>query len=493
MRALREDLQEAPEHLVEAGLGLLRRRLRPLGLRADQGFKLGQQPRDEMAVRLDRVAQRGLPHGAFGLGPAEHHAQQPLQRLRQRGKRHLTGVLVELARDEEPARADQRALQLPHHRRLADAGRPVHPHELDPALVGHAVEGGAQRSHFALAAVQPFRHQQLPRHVGGAEHEVVQPTLALPVRQAAPQVEFQPGGGLVAVLGGLGQQLHDEARQRVRQARHAQVGRHRQLREMGVHQRGRVGDLEGRDAGQHLVERGAQRVQVAARVDRAVHAAGLLRCHVAQRAGDDVRRRRARLLARQRRSQAEAGEPGPRRGHVDEEVAGLDVLVDQAARMQLPERRGHADGHAQGRAHRPRPAHAARQQLAPRVAQRERRVLGVEVEVDRPRGPAFVEPLAQRVLVAQALAQRSTRPGRDSTQDQHRRAAAGRGAPRQQPLRVAAQRAVDQPARRPVCTVGRAAALQSSHRPSSLVDSRSRPRRSARSHAHWKVSRRASL
>ena len=79
--------------------------------------------------------------------------------------------------------------------------------------------------------------------------------------------------------------------------------------DVAVHPFHRIGRGERQDARQHLVERDAQRVEVAARIDRAVHPAGLFGRHVGERAGDDLGRLGRLALARQARGDAEAGEP----------------------------------------------------------------------------------------------------------------------------------------------------------------------------------------
>ena len=57
--------------------------------------------------------------------------------------------------------------------------------------------------------------------------------------------------------------------------------------------------VNGSEPGQHLVERDAERVEVTASIDRAVHTAGLFGRHVGKRAGDGLWRLRRLPLARQ--------------------------------------------------------------------------------------------------------------------------------------------------------------------------------------------------
>ena len=69
--------------------------------------------------------------------------------------------------------------------------------------------------------------------------------------------------------------------------------------------------VNGRTPGEHLIERDAERIEVAARIDRAVHPSGLFGRHIGQRAGDDLGRLGRLSLARKPRGDAEAGEPRP--------------------------------------------------------------------------------------------------------------------------------------------------------------------------------------
>jgi len=64
-------------------------------------------------------------------------------------------------------------------------------------------------------------------------------------RQALPQIGLDAGGGLVALLRGLGEKLHHNARERPRDARDLFGGRHRLPRDMAVHPLHRIGSREG--------------------------------------------------------------------------------------------------------------------------------------------------------------------------------------------------------------------------------------------------------
>ena len=67
--------------------------------------------------------------------------------------------------------------------------------------------------------------------------------------------------------------------------------------------------VKGRGAGEHLVERGAEGIEIAAGIDRAIHPPGLLGRHIGERPGNGLGRVGRLPLAGQARREAEAGEP----------------------------------------------------------------------------------------------------------------------------------------------------------------------------------------
>ena len=113
---------------------------------------------------------------------------------------------------------------------------------------------------------------------------------------------------------------------------------------MAVHQFHRIGSGEWQATSQHLVKRHAEGVEVAPRIDRAIHSPGLFGSHVGQCSGDEPGRFRRLALARQARSDAETHEPHLASRMVDQHIGRFDVLVDQAAPVYLAERSRQADG-----------------------------------------------------------------------------------------------------------------------------------------------------
>ena len=135
---------------------------------------------------------------------------------------------------KRPRGGDQRLVQLIDDRGLADAGIAGDQHQLRPAAGHDAVEGGEQGLDLALSPVQFLGNQKPVGRVLLAQREGVDPALSLPCSKAAPEVALQAGRGLVALLGGLGEQLQDEGGERGRDSRHPLARRHRLSGDMAV-------------------------------------------------------------------------------------------------------------------------------------------------------------------------------------------------------------------------------------------------------------------
>src|SRR3954464_3742010 len=121
------------------------------------------------------------------------------------------------------------------------------------------------------------------------------------------KVRFDTRRALVALFWRLREKLQDDLRKRRGHVAAPEIWRHRQLRDVTMHPAHRVTRLEGQRADKHLVERYTERVQIAARIDGAIHPAGLLRRHIRQGSGDHIRRIGKLTITRQARDQAETG------------------------------------------------------------------------------------------------------------------------------------------------------------------------------------------
>jgi hypothetical protein len=99
---------------------------------------------------------------------------------------------------------------LPRSCRDEHAGEPGDHDQRGSALGNDAVEGSHQRVDLALAPVQPLRDDQTVRRVLGAQREWLDAAGRVPGQTAPPQIDRETGGGLVAILGGLGEELHHD-------------------------------------------------------------------------------------------------------------------------------------------------------------------------------------------------------------------------------------------------------------------------------------------
>ena len=168
-------------------------------------------------------------------------------------------------------------------------------------------------------------------------------------------------------------------------------GRHRLSGDVAVHPLHRLGRRERETAGEHFVQRDAEGIEVAARIDRPIHAPGLFGGHVGERPGDDLGRLRRLALARQPRGDAKARQPDLPGRPVDEHMGRLDVLVDQAPPVELAQRGREPDGEAQPLRQRQRAAQAARQRLAAWVREHQHGPPLMLRERQRPYGPGGIE------------------------------------------------------------------------------------------------------
>ncbi len=202
-------------------------------------------------------------------------------------------------------------MQLVDDRGFADAGIAGDQNQLRRATLDDAIEGGEQGLDLARSAVQLLGNQQPVGRVVLAQGEVVDAAVSLPIGEAALQVALQAGGGLVALLGRLGEQLHDDLGNGGRDGLQPLAGRQRLPGDMAVDPFHRIGRHERQRACEHLIEGNAERIKIAARVDRAVHPSGLLGRHIGQRAGDGFGRLERLSFAGKPRGDAEAGKPAP--------------------------------------------------------------------------------------------------------------------------------------------------------------------------------------
>ena len=189
---------------------------------------------------------------------------------------------------------------------------------------------------------------------------------------------------------------------------------------MAVHPFHWVGRAEGQRPRQHLVENDAERIEIAAGIDRAVHPSGLFRRHIGKRAGDNLGRRRRLVLAGQPRGDAKARQPDAAAGGVDQDIGGLEVLMNQPARVRLPDGLCQRNGNAQERFNLEGRAGHPVERPAARILEHQQHPSALIPQLQRTYGPSRVELSTQGVLVLHSLGDGSWRMVTHRHDDQDR-------------------------------------------------------------------------
>ena len=227
--------------------------------------------------------------------------------------------------------------------------------------------------------------------------------LGFPIRQAAPQVARDAGGGLVTLLRRLGEQLHDKARNLRRNAFNPLIWWHRHARDMAMDPFHGIGSGKGQGADEHLIERDAERVEIAAGIDRAVHAPGLFGGHASEGPGDELRRLGHLPFARQARCDAEPCQPDLSVRAIHQNIGGFDVFVDEAVLMRLAQggddadRKREEEADLHGRAEQP----VAR--LAARIFKCQHNAAALLAKRQWPHRPVRVQLILQLIFMGQAF------------------------------------------------------------------------------------------
>ena len=298
------------------------RRLRP-----DDVLHLGDEVDDEAAVRREGVPQPRAHRREAVVRRRQRLRHELADGGRDRGVRGVPLELVELAFDERAAQLEDGPSDLVDQSRLADARRAGHQHAARCSGTGR-LERGHEGLQFRLAAADALDGAQAPVAVAMAQREGVDPGGLAPPLPARHQVGEHTAGALVAVLGVLGHEPHHQQGQQDRQAGRHLVRRGRVPRHVAVDPLRPVVGLERAPSREQLVERGAQRVEIGAVVEVAVHAAAAFGRHVGQRAVREAVGREAVVLAADLRSRAEVDELHRTACRVPQDVRGVDVPVD---------------------------------------------------------------------------------------------------------------------------------------------------------------------
>src|ERR1700733_6149047 len=161
--------------------------------------------------------------------------------------------------------------------------------------------------------------------------------LVFPLGQATPKIGFNARRSLVAVLSVLGQQLHDDGRDRSGNVSPF-VGWHWLPGNVAVHPLQRIGSGERELTGEHLVKRDAEGVKISSGIDRAIHSPGLLGRHVCESAGYDLGSCRRLTFAGKPRGETKAHQPTTAKDRGDHNIRWSNILVDNTGEMQLADR-----------------------------------------------------------------------------------------------------------------------------------------------------------
>src|SRR5215813_4149037 len=177
-----------------------------------------------------------------------------------------------------------------------------------------------------------------------AEWKVVDLAPPLPFGLATAKVVFEASRRLIALFGSLREQLHGDRRDRTRNFLQPLGRRHRPPGEMAVDPFHRLRGDKRQSTGEHSVEGDTERIEVTPGVDGAIHASGLFRRHVGERAGNGLGRMWGLTLASEARCDAKAGQPHFAGRLVEQDVGWLDILVDEATLMKFAECEHNGDG-----------------------------------------------------------------------------------------------------------------------------------------------------
>ncbi len=396
----RERADEALERRLEAQRGLCRAQGRQRRLRPHQCHEFGKELEQQAAVASHGVGDAVLPARDACRVADQDVADQSPKGLCGRGVGGISQALIEFAGDEDATRCLEQFLD---NGGLADACVSGDEREFEVAAGGDPLDGPQQGRDLRFASVELLGHREPTRYILHAKTEWRDPGVRFPFLSATSQVGLETCGRLVAILAGLGEKLHHDGGQR---------GRHRWLPfgqmnglpcNVAMDPFKRIGRVEGQQACQHLVEHDAQRIEIAARVDGAVHAPGLFGRHVGRRAGDHLRRPQRLAFALQPRRKGEAGEPRRTGVEVDEHVAWFQVPVHQARIVRAAQGRCDSDGDLKECQRLPGMADPAAQQVTLGITQPQRRSAALCHERKRPRRPSFIEQVALREFPFQAL------------------------------------------------------------------------------------------
>ncbi|MNS11059.1 hypothetical protein D3C72_425910 [compost metagenome] len=391
--------QKPPNDVTEPALELQRRQGRRDRLGPEQDAQARHHVHDELRVLAQGPAEPVLPIGDARFALGEELLHQAVEHLRDDGVRARAAERVELARGEVSPVLQEHRKELAHHPRLADARVAGDEHQRRRARRGDVLVGLNQRRDLLLAIVELLRQHEPVRDVAGPQRQGPDAALGEPLGPGGLQVVKQPAGGLVAVVGELGEQLEGDRPDRLRQIGPQRGRRHGLFGDVAVEPAQHVLALARQPPGEHLVEHHPQRVEVAADVDGPAGAAGLLGREKGQRALDAGRGLHRAIRAREAGREAVARQPHVEGLGVDQDVGGPQIAVDHAAVVLADERARDADGDREGPLDRHRPPQQPLERHAGKVRQHQ----PPRLKLEGLEGPGRVEQLGELPLMREAL------------------------------------------------------------------------------------------
>src|SRR5262249_22696163 len=214
------------------------------------------------------------------FAPAQKRTNKALKRLREGSVRNIALILVELARCKKATRRNKRFVQFVDDGGFADSGIAGNQHQLRPAACYYTIERCKQGLDLARSSVQFLRDEQTIWSVVLARREIRHAPARFPFSQAAPKIALDAGRSLVSFFGSFGEEFHHDGRDTSRHTLYSFVRPHRMPGDVAMYPFKRIGSRERQLTSQHLVERDTEGIEVASRVDRAIHSPGLFGSHV---------------------------------------------------------------------------------------------------------------------------------------------------------------------------------------------------------------------
>ena len=143
------------------------------------------------------------PTAQLGVALAQQRSDQAAKGLRPGRIRDVTLVLIEFAGRKQRAGRHEHFMQFVYDGRFADAGMAEYQHELRCSAFDNAIKRGKQRTDLALASVEFLGNYQPLGRVASAQRKRFDGAPFFELGQAAPEIAFEPGGRLIALLSRL--------------------------------------------------------------------------------------------------------------------------------------------------------------------------------------------------------------------------------------------------------------------------------------------------